>query len=163
MQQCSLPTRGIGRDDESSSQNSSRARLDESAVGTKGPCRVMLVEDEYFIALELEEWLLDAGYNVVATVSSATEAIQAANAEIPDLIIMDIQLAGEHDGIYAAVKIHQALGIRSLFASAHLDSDAEARAAYAEPLGWLPKPFSREVFLNAIAEAIGRLKSEPPQ
>jgi two-component system, response regulator PdtaR len=163
MQQCSQPARGAGRDDELGAQRPKRTLSDRPEVGTDAPYRVLLVEDEYFIALELEEWLLDAGYDVVASVNSAAEAIEAANAEKPDLIVMDVRLVGEQDGIYAAAKIHQELGIRSLFASAHLDSNAEARAASAEPLGWLPKPFSREAFLKAMAEATGQLKSGPAQ
>src|ERR671914_540257 len=70
------------------------------------PARVLLVEDDYFVALELESHLLEAGFVVVGTATTAEEAIVLAASESPELAIMDIRLAGLRDGIDAAIELN---------------------------------------------------------
>jgi CheY-like chemotaxis protein len=71
----------------------------------------------------------------------------------PDLVLMDMRLIGEGDGIDAALEIWQRFGIRSLFVSANLDPGARAKAASANPVGFLEKPFTRTSLLAAVAAA----------
>jgi CheY-like chemotaxis protein len=119
--------------------------------------RVLIVEDEYFVALDAEEALTSAGYEVCGIATSAEEAL--AEAERPELVLMDIRLLGPRDGIEAAAEIRQRLGLRSLFATAHSDSATRARAeAAASPLGWLIKPYSREQLNGAVGAAMARLR-----
>ncbi|HYZ31490.1 MAG TPA: response regulator [Crenalkalicoccus sp.] len=121
--------------------------------------RVLIVEDEYFVALDAEEALTSAGYEVCGIATSAEEAVALAEAERPELVLMDIRLLGPRDGIEAAAEIRQRLGLRSLFATAHSDSATRARAeAAASPLGWLIKPYSREQLNGAVGAAMARLR-----
>lgn len=119
--------------------------------------RVLIVEDEYFVALTMEQALADAGYDVLAIVTHGEEAIAIALKERPDLVLMDIRLAGDMDGYQAAQELRQ-LGFRSVFASAHADERSRERGAPAEPLGWLAKPFTREGLVAVVAEALSRIE-----
>src|SRR5437764_13393972 len=74
-------------------------------VTAKPHRRVLVVEDEFFLAIEIEEWLDEAGYDVIDVVQTADDAIKTAVAEKPHLIVMDIRLPGERDGISAAMEI----------------------------------------------------------
>jgi DNA-binding NarL/FixJ family response regulator len=67
---------------------------------------------------------------------------------------MDIRLAGDRDGVDAALEIFRTLGIRSLFASAHGDAQVRARAEAARPLGWVAKPYRVATLLAAVEEAL---------
>lgn len=119
--------------------------------------RVLLVEDECLLAMQMEQWLVEAGHEVVATVSNADAAIDAATQSLPNMVIMDIRLAGHKDGVYAAEQIYTSLGIRSLFSSAFADEWTRLRAQPAKPLGWIGKPYGRSEFLRAIDGAVGQL------
>ena len=122
--------------------------------------RVLLVEDEHFIAAQMEQWLTETGHEVVAIASSAEAAIDTAEKCVPDLIIMDIRLAGAKDGVYAAKQIYTSLGIRSIFSTAYSDDWTRLQAAPAQPLGWLGKPYGREEFLRALAQAVTKLEED---
>lgn len=117
--------------------------------------RVLVVEDEYFVALTIQDALLDAGYEVVGVETSGEAAILRALSEMPDLILMDIRLAGKMDGIGAALQLKEH-GLRVLFASAHSDEATRRRGEEARPLGWLTKPFSGAELVAAVAEALSR-------
>ena len=118
------------------------------------PARILIVEDDFLVAADVEAALLDAGFNVVGIAESADRAVEFAAVQKPALILMDIRLAGDSDGIDAAVEIYREHGIRSLFASAHSDAVARARAEPARPLGWLPKPYSMGRMLDAVRSAL---------
>ena len=117
--------------------------------------RILIVEDEFLIALELESSLLDAGYRVVGIAVTAKEAVAMARSEQPDLVIMDIRLADRSDGVDAAVELFDTFGIRSIFASAHADAETRKRAAPAKPVGWVQKPYSAEALIRLIREVCG--------
>lgn len=117
--------------------------------------RLLVVEDDWFIGMELETVLREAGYEVVDVVPSAEEAVAAAVRQRPDLILMDIRLAGKRDGIEAAIEIRDRADISCIFVSAHQDEASRARAARARPAGWVAKPFSHAQIVAAI-EAAGR-------
>lgn len=123
-----------------------------AAVGQR--LRILIVEDEYFIALELEQWMQDAGYEVAAIVASADEAVQFACELRPDAVVMDIRLIGARDGVDAAKDIFLLTGARSLFVSAEIDAQMRVRAEPSQPLGWLAKPYTREQFLQALYDAL---------
>jgi two-component system, response regulator PdtaR len=112
--------------------------------------RILIVEDDYLVGLELEHRLNEAGYEVVGIAPTAEEALKIAQMERPTLAIMDIRLAGERDGIDAAAELFSKLGIRSIFASAHNDPDIRKRGDAAHPFGWLQKPYSAESLIALI-------------
>lgn len=115
--------------------------------------RVVIVEDDAFIRLDLMTHLTGAGHVVVGTADSAATAVRLAERERPDLMLMDVRLAGERDGIEAATEIWQRFAVRALFISANLDAQARAKAAAANPVGFLEKPFSPSSLLAAVAGA----------
>ncbi|WP_244919954.1 response regulator [Rhizobium grahamii] len=123
-------------------------------MGTK-PTRILIVEDEYLIALEIEHRLRDAGFEVTGIAVTADEAISMAGSDRPDLAIMDIRLAGRKDGVHAAIELFTKLGVRSIYASAHADAKTRERGSAASPLGWLQKPYSAEAVIKLIKQHLG--------
>jgi CheY-like chemotaxis protein len=115
--------------------------------------RIVVVEDEVFIRLDLLTHLQAGGHEVVGTADSAADAVQTVETTRPDLVLMDMRLIGERDGIQAAVEIWERFAIRSLFVSANLDAGSRAKAASANPAGFLEKPFTKSSLLAAVATA----------
>jgi signal transduction histidine kinase/DNA-binding response OmpR family regulator len=116
--------------------------------------RIMLVEDEAITALCIRDSLEHLGYEWVATVARGEEAIQRAAELRPDLILMDITLADEMNGIEAAERIHQTQPIPIIFMTAHTDSETLARAKQTGPFGYLTKPYHLDNLKNTIEIAL---------
>ena len=125
--------------------------------------RLLLVEDDFLVGMEAEFGLAEAGYEVAGIAASAEEAVMLAERERPLLVVMDIRLAGERDGIDAAIEIRRRLGIGSLFASAHADPAMRARAEAADPLGWVVKPYRVSTLAEAVAKAVEKLDGHGPE
>jgi DNA-binding NarL/FixJ family response regulator len=117
--------------------------------------RVLVVEDEALIAMELESILEQQGHEVVDAVATEADAIAAARLTRPDLVLMDVRLARGGDGVATAIRLRQELGIRSIFITAQSDQVTRARAAAAEPAGFLGKPLSPDLLAKLIREAFG--------
>ena len=117
--------------------------------------RVLVVEDEALIAMELESILEQQGHEVVDAVATEADAIAAARLTRPDLVLMDVRLAWGGDGVATAIRLRQELGIRSIFITAQSDQVTRARAAAAEPDGFLGKPLSPDLLAKLIREAFG--------
>ncbi len=116
--------------------------------------RILVVEDDYFVAADLEGGLRDAGLEVIGPVPTAEEALALARSERPLLAVMDIRLAGQKDGIDAALELYRELGIRCIFASAHVEPPYRERAAAAAPLGWVQKPYTIGTVVAAVKNAL---------
>jgi two-component system, response regulator PdtaR len=114
-----------------------------TALG-KRSLHVLVVEDEFFISLHTKELLQALGHTVVGIAVSANQAVQLAERDKPDVVLMDIRLNGDRDGIEAAEEIYRRLGIQSIFVSANSDPRTRERAAALQPLGFLQKPLSAE-------------------
>jgi DNA-binding NarL/FixJ family response regulator len=125
-----------------------------------GKRKILIVEDDHLVALDLETALLEAGFAVTGIAGSAEEAVALARAERPDLVLMDIRLAGRRDGVDAALDLYREEGIRCLFATAHSDSDMRRRANDAKPLGWLAKPYQPQALVRAVKAALAGLDEE---
>jgi two-component system, response regulator PdtaR len=123
--------------------------------------RILIVEDNQFVAHQCQRALTDAGCEVVDIVTSADEAVRVALERRPQLVLMDIYLPGKRDGVDAAIEIFERRGIRSIFASAPADSVVKARAEIARPLAWLPKPFSDKKLLATVESAIVNAEAYP--
>lgn len=119
--------------------------------------RVLITEDNWLIAMEWEAALQDAGYTVVGIAVTGEEALRVAAEEAPDLVIMDIRLLGDMDGVDAAVALRARTGLRCIFVSAHDDPEIRRRAQLAEPLGWIPKPVVASRLADLIAQLSKRL------
>jgi PAS domain S-box-containing protein len=115
------------------------------------PARLMIVEDERITAEDLRDLLTHMGYIVTAVVSTADDAIREAERTRPDLVMMDIQIKGETDGIEAARVLRSRLEIPVIYLTAFADAATLDRAKLAEPLGYVVKPF-QESDLQASVE-----------
>ena len=122
--------------------------------------RILVVEDEGIVALDIQGKLESMGYQVPCIVSSAEEAIGAATRLHPDLVLMDIQLEGELDGINAAEKINSDLGIPVVYLTAFFDEQTLALAKTARPFGYLLKPFEERELYTTVEIAIYRHEAE---
>lgn len=111
----------------------------------------MIVDDEAVIALRLQETLTAMGYHVVGTFYSGDESVENARRLRPDLILMDIKMPGNLDGIAVAEIIKTELDIPVVFITAYTEHQIIERAKHAEPYGYIVKPFQdRE--LRAVVE-----------
>jgi signal transduction histidine kinase len=122
--------------------------------------KIFVVEDEHIVSLGLQRALNKLGYVVVDAVSSGETALEAVAAASPDLVLMDIRLEGELDGITAADKIRTAHDIPVIYVTGYSDAETLARAKITEPFAYILKPFeSRELHI-AIETALYRHASE---
>ncbi len=118
------------------------------------PYRILIVEDEWMVAVQIETVLNDAGYRIVGSTGDPAEAVDLADETRPDLVLMDIRLRGDGDGIDAAIRIRRQFGIPSLYVTAHSDPRTVARGEIAAPAGWLPKPFTEQGLVAAVKRAL---------
>jgi DNA-binding NarL/FixJ family response regulator len=121
------------------------------------PLRIMIVEDEMLLAMDLEDMLLDAGHAVIGQASDMSQAIGLAErveGQV-DVAIMDINLARGSNGVETAAALRQRWNIPSLFVSGNLDERTRAQALQWEPIGFVGKPYSEREVLGAIKSLAG--------
>jgi signal transduction histidine kinase len=122
--------------------------------------KILIVEDESIIALDVKTSLLDAGYDVVAIAVSGEDAIALVPKHEPDLILMDIRLRGKMDGIESASEIVKISHAPIIFLTAHADKDTLDRAKLTGPFGYLIKPFEDHNLITTIEIALARAQAE---
>jgi PAS domain S-box-containing protein len=122
--------------------------------------RILVVEDESIIALDLQEALESLEYSVPAVVASAEQAIRRAAELQPSLVLMDIRLQGEMDGIQAAEQIWEQFQIPVIYVTAHADRSTVERARLTAPFGYLLKPIKERELYVAIESALQRCERE---
>ncbi|MFO1074623.1 MAG: response regulator [Geminicoccaceae bacterium] len=123
-----------------------------------GPLRVLVVEDEPAIALELRDMLLRLGHDVCGLAVDTAEAIGLASEHAPDLVLMDITLRRGDDGITAAAAIKAAMPVQVVFATAYgYDPAIRARMAATGASAVLVKP----ILLRELRETLAAIQIEP--
>jgi hypothetical protein len=127
---------------------------EESGDDSRMGYRILVVEDDAVTALSLQDVLRRLEHDVVGLASTGREAIRWAEAEQPDVILMDIWLAGPISGIEAASQIRQSLDIPVVFVTAHSDESTLRRAQATQPYGFVLKPFDRNDLRVAIEIAV---------
>lgn len=115
---------------------------------------ILIVEDEAIIAMEIENSLRHMGYRVTSVVNSSRKAIEKAREDRPDLILMDIRIKGELDGIDTAEIIRSELGIPVVFSTAYLDEERIERAKLTMPFGYVLKPIQEKDLKITIEMAL---------
>jgi PAS domain S-box-containing protein len=115
---------------------------------------ILLVEDNKVVVLELQDRLEGMGYIVAATASSGHEAIIKAELLKPDLIIMDIRLKGDMDGIETSASIREKIDVPIIYLTAHADENTLHRAKVTEPFGYIIKPFDERELKTTIEMAL---------
>lgn len=103
--------------------------------------KVMIVEDEAVVALHLRQELTKLGHIVVGMASSGEQALKMIDEVFPDIVLMDIHIQGEMDGIETAKRIPRYLHIPVVFLTAYSEDSTLRRAANTHPYGYLIKPF----------------------
>ncbi|MBI2918991.1 MAG: PAS domain S-box protein [Chloroflexi bacterium] len=122
--------------------------------------RILIVEDEGIEALDIQRRLVSLGYPTPTIVFSGEDALNEIKKTCPDLVLMDIMLRGEMDGVTASERIHARLDIPVIYLTAYADEDTLKRAKVTEPYGYIVKPFKdREVHIT-IDMALYRHKME---
>ena len=122
--------------------------------------RIFVVEDEVIVARDIRHQLSELGYETVGHAISAEDCLARVPALQPDLVLMDIQLAGAMDGIGAAQIIRTELAIPVVFLTAFAADEVIARAKLTEPYGYILKPFSERELRTVLEMAIYKANAE---
>lgn len=114
--------------------------------------KILVVEDEALIAMDIAEKLAEMGYVVPQTTDNGADAIRLAGELKPDIVLMDIVIKGDMDGIETAEQIRNRFNIPSLFLTAYNSSTIMDRAMKTNPAGFLLKPFEDTKLQQAIVD-----------
>lgn len=157
LDQPSLPFYfGTGRDNDSAHSLTG----DDAVVTGESHGRVLIVEDEALVALDMAMILNSAGYQVMGTKPTGDSALVALNAAaadgiFPDLVLMDISLRGVIDGIDTTMQIKSTYpGVPVAFVTGQADPITRARAEATGPAGYLLKPFTPEQLVSFIERVL---------
>jgi PAS domain S-box-containing protein len=118
------------------------------------PASILIVEDEGVVALHIESQLRKLGYQITGMTARGEEAVRIAMESRPDLVLMDIRLQGDMDGISTAQGIHEQAGIPVIFLTAYAEDSLLQRAKIANPFGYILKPFRDRELKSAIEMAL---------
>ncbi len=122
--------------------------------------RILVVEDERIVAEDIQKRLQNLGYTIPSVASSGEEALQKVEEDNPHLVLMDIVLGGEIDGIEAAKHVRSRFDIPVVFLTAYTDEKTLERAKTTEPFGYLVKPFEDRELHAAIEMALYKHKMD---
>ncbi len=115
---------------------------------------ILVVEDEKIVAADIHSTLVGLGYSVPGVVSSGEEAVRRVAELHPDLVLMDIMLGGQMDGVQAARLMRQRFSVPVVFLTAFADGESLNRARASEPFGYIVKPFSEKELRSTIEIAL---------
>jgi PAS domain S-box-containing protein/putative nucleotidyltransferase with HDIG domain len=122
--------------------------------------RILVVEDESLVGRDIHHMLRGLGYEVIDVVSRGDDAIAIAESSQPDLVLMDIVLKGEIDGITAAERIWEQSGVPIIYLTAYADEATLSRAKLTEPFGYILKPFDERELQTAIEMALYKARMD---
>jgi DNA-binding NarL/FixJ family response regulator len=117
---------------------------------------VLIVEDEFLIVMGLQDQIEDGGWQVCATAGTAKDAIAAAQKYRPSIVLMDVRLQGDKDGIYAARTIQDSVGSKVIFITGSREPATLARIEQCQPSAVLFKPISDRQLREALENAARR-------
>ncbi len=123
---------------------------------------VLVVEDESIIALDIQQTLVELGYDAFAIASSAEEAVAHALGRCPDVVLMDIHINGTVDGISAAQLFQELFRVPVIYVTAHADEATIERARMSRPYGYLLKPVRAVELKAAITDTLRAHKLSIP-
>lgn len=115
---------------------------------------ILIVEDEALIAMDIRMTVESLGFRTLGTAFSGEESLRKAESLHPDLILMDIKLRGEMDGVTAADEIYSRFGVPVIYLSAYTDDQTLLRTRRPGSYGCLPKPFEPFDLRDAIARSV---------
>ena len=124
------------------------------------PVKILVVEDDMIIAADISLNLTNFGFEVTGILPKGEATFEHIEQDRPDLILMDVSLKGELDGVETAKKVHESYGIPIIFLTANSDNATFERAKDARPYAFITKPFNPNDLKRAIELAISRLAAE---
>lgn len=124
------------------------------------PARIMVVEDEHLVAEDLRDLLEHLGYEVAAVAHTPDEALDGAERTRPDLVLMDINLGADMDGIQIARKLNTRMSLPIVYLTAQSDAQTLTRAQSTGPLGYLLKPFNEHKLHSTIETALNKHRAD---
>jgi len=122
--------------------------------------KILIVEDEHIVAMGIKRMLKSLGYTLAGVASSGEDAIRKAEITFPDLVLMDIMLKGDMNGIEAAKEIKERLDVPVVYLTACSESKIVERAWKTGPLGYIVKPFDEKDLQKSIDVALCRHRME---
>ena len=122
--------------------------------------KILIVEDEAIVAMDLEDRISALGFDTVGPVARGDDAVRLVHDQSPDLVLMDIQIQGDMDGVQTADMIHKECDIPVIFLTANSDEATLERAKATGPLAYLLKPVEDRDLRNAIDVALQRHELE---
>ena len=122
--------------------------------------RILVVEDERIIAMDIQDRLRRWGYDVPEIAASGEEALRKTERIQPNLVLMDIKLQGNMDGIEVAKKIQKRFSIPIIYVTAYADETTMSRVKKTEPYGIILKPFGERELHSTIETVLNKLKME---
>lgn len=122
--------------------------------------RILIVEDEQIVAMDMMESLTRLGYSDIFITSDSDEALAVMDRFVPNLVLMDIRLKGSCDGVDTALKIKSAHDVPIIYITAYADDFTLQRAKFTEPFGYILKPFEERELHTAIEMALYRHRME---
>lgn len=128
-----------------------------------GKVKILIVEDETVMAMDMRDILEDIGYEVVDAVIGYTEALEALEKELPDIVLLDIMLGGAKDGIDIAEVVRQKYDLPFIFITSNADQETVSRATATKPNGYLVKPFQASDIFTAIETALSNFAGADKQ
>lgn len=124
------------------------------------PERILIVEDEALLAADTREQLLGWGYDVPGIATSGEQAVDLVATERPDLVLMDVRIKGEMDGISVAALLRASFSVPVVYTSASSDEELLCRAEATEPLGYLVKPIPPQALLATVRLALYKVRRD---
>ena len=121
---------------------------------------ILVVEDELIVAKHIEKQLIKSGYKVTATVDNGKSALEEINRIAPDLILMDVRIEGDLDGIETSALINQKYKIPIVYLTAFTEKNTIDRAKTTEPYGYIIKPFSAKNLETTVEIAYHKFQIE---
>lgn len=143
--------------DRTKSSDNTATHLQSKPAAASRPTKVLIVEDQYLIAVLIEETLKAAGMDCIGMAAKASEAIDMCERNRPDFVTMDLNLAESESGEDLARALFDRFELRCLIVSAYIDRKTEQRYEPLNPLGFLAKPFHIDELYMALKDTAEKL------
>lgn len=137
-----------------------RGRYNKAERKTMGSAKVLIVDDERLVALDLSQTAERFGYDVVGIASTGDDAIRMASTLKPDIVLLDIFIEGDLDGIDVATRLKAESDVPFIFVTASSDTNTFERAKLTQPYGYIIKPFEEHAVYAAIETALYKSHAE---
>ncbi|MBP2133247.1 AmiR/NasT family two-component response regulator [Methanomicrobium sp. W14] len=123
----------------------------------KNGVKVLIVEDDAIISMDIEQRVKKFGCEVLGVVDRAEKVYSRIKEKLPDIVLMDINIKGESDGVSVAEKLLEDYSIHVIYITAYSDMSMKERAMKTEPLGYLVKPIRESELVEMLEYAITKI------